>query len=279
MATIDFLGRGLTCDYGVRFLIVDITTVAQIATERHKLDSGAAQVCTEGMIATMLMASQIKGDERITMNMQNEIPYFHFLCDITAQGEIRAKITPSKISIEERFKGVFASIKHNKQKELYRGVTEIDAQSFEKGILHHLHQSTQVLCDLKIALSQNKETGTIERAVGLLLEKMPLDSLGVTADVFESYIEPLSTCSHQEIIQQIDNRMLLGHDLEVMDERKLIWKCGCSQKRVESMLVSLGKSELQNILEEDKQAEITCEYCNQSYIVDEEGLKELLVRF
>jgi molecular chaperone Hsp33 len=278
MAEIDFFGRGLTCDYGVRFLIVDITSVAQIAVERHQLDEGASKICAEGMIATMLMASQIKADERITMNMQNEIPHFHFLCDITAQGEIRAKITPSQISIQEQLKGVFVSIKHNKTKELYRGVTEIDAKSLEKGILHHLQQSTQILCELRIAVLRD-ENGHIERALGLLLEKMPVQSLGVTADIFHSYIEPLSQLSNQELIEQIDNRVLLEEEIELMDERKLQWKCRCSQKRVESMLVSLGKEQLQIILEEDQKAEITCEYCNQSYIVDDSRLTELISHF
>ena len=56
------MGRGLTCDYGVRFLIVDITSAAQIAVESHQLDKGAGKICAEGMLASMLMASQIKGD-------------------------------------------------------------------------------------------------------------------------------------------------------------------------------------------------------------------------
>ena len=277
MDDLDFLGRGLTCDYGVRFLIVDITSAAQIAVESHQLDKGAGKICAEGMLASMLMASQIKGDERITMNMQNEIPPFHFLCDITAQGDIRAKITPSTISIEKHLKGVFVSIKHNKKKELYRGVTEIDSESLEKGILHHLQQSTQVLCELKIAIVQG-ENGEIVRALGLLLEKMPVDSLGVTAEVFAEYIKPLGHLSPMELIAQIDARMLLGHELEIMDRRTLQWKCRCSQKRVESMLVSLGKGQLQEILEEDKQVQITCEYCNQQYTVNEPTLKEIISR-
>ena len=277
MDDVDFLGRGLTCDYGVRFLIVDITSATQIAVERHQLDKGAGKVCAEGMLASMLMASQIKGDERITMNMQNEIPIFQFLCDITAQGDIRAKITPSSISMENRLKGVFVSIKHNKKKELYRGVTEIDSESLEKGILHHLRQSTQILCDLKIAVVQD-ENGKIIRSVGLLLEKMPVESLGVTAEIFKEYIKPLSTLSPTEIIDQIDARMLLGHELEIMDRRTLQWKCRCSQKRVESMLVGLGKLQLQEILEEDRQAQITCEYCNRQYIVNGSALKEIISR-
>ena len=277
MANIDFLGRGLTCDYGVRFLIVDITSITQIAVERHQLNSFAGNICAQGMIASMLMASQIKADERITMNMQNELPYFHFLCDVTAQGDIRAKITPSTIENSDVLRGVFVSIKHNAKKELYRGVTEIDNKTLEQGILHHLQQSTQVLCDLRILILQN-ENGDIIRAMGLLLEKMPVESLGVTAEVFETYLAPLSVLSDQEIINQIDARMLLGQELEIMDEKDLQWKCRCSQKRVESMLVSLGKEQLQQILEEDNQAEITCEYCNQAYLVDASGLENLIAR-
>ena len=277
MAKIDFLGRGLTCDYGVRFLIVDITSIVQIAVERHQLDAVASNICAQGMIASMLMASQIKADERLTMNMQNEIPDFHFLCDITAQGDIRAKISPSTIEHCDVLKGVFFSIKHNAKKELYRGVTEIDNKTLEQGILHHLQQSTQVMCDLRIMILQNEE-GDITRAMGLLLEKMPIESLGVTAEVFEDYIKPLAELDNLEIITKIDECMLLGQELEIMDEKNLQWKCRCSQKRVESMLVSLGKEQIQEILEEDSKAEIICEYCNQSYVIDALGLQHLIER-
>ena len=114
-----------------------------------------------------------------------------------------------------KFYSQLGEIKHNKKKELYRGVTEIDSESLEQGILQHLKQSTQVLCDLKIAIVQD-EKGEIIRALGLLLEKMPVESLGVTAEIFEEYIKPLSCLSPTEVIDQIDARMLLGHELEIM---------------------------------------------------------------
>ena len=97
-------------------------------------------------------------------------------------------------------------------------------------------------------------------------------------EIFAEYIKPLNHLSPMELIDQIDARMLLGHELEIMDRRTLQWKCRCSQKRVESMLVSLGKGQLQEILEEDKQAQITCEYCNQQYTVNELTLKEIISR-
>lgn len=55
------------------------------------------------------------------------------------------------------------------------------------------------------------------------------------------------------------------------------YKCSCSRQRVEQAIVSLGKKELAKIIEEDKKASLTCQFCNKVYDFNEEELKKLLV--
>ena len=63
---------GLSYAFGIRYLSVDVTKIAQTAHSKHTLSPTRARLCAEGIIATALMASQIKGEERISLHMQLE---------------------------------------------------------------------------------------------------------------------------------------------------------------------------------------------------------------
>ena len=65
--------------------------------------------------------------------------------------------------------------------------------------------------------------------------------------------------------------------LEILDRVPVAYKCDCSRARVEQALISLGKKELSQIIDEDKKAELTCHFCNKVYNFDESELKKLLV--
>ena len=133
--------RGLTAQFAVRYLLVESTEIAQIAQQKHNLSRGAAIICGEAICASILLASQIKGDERLTVQLQAENPNINFICDIDAKGRVRAKISPSNLRrAPEKLNGAILVIKHNASKELYRGVTMIEDKSIGRALLHHLQQ-------------------------------------------------------------------------------------------------------------------------------------------
>ncbi|MNP77565.1 33 kDa chaperonin [compost metagenome] len=65
-------------------------------------------------------------------------------------------------------------------------------------------------------------------------------------------------------------------DTEVLDEMEIRFQCHCSRERVEQTLVSLGKYELEQMIEEDGQAEVVCHFCNEAYTFNKEELQEIL---
>lgn len=65
-------------------------------------------------------------------------------------------------------------------------------------------------------------------------------------------------------------------DTEVLDEMAITFKCHCSRERVEQTLVSLGRYELEQIIEDDGKAEVVCHFCNEAYSFNKTELQEIL---
>ena len=72
--------------------------------------------------------------------------------------------------------------------------------------------------------------------------------------------------------------VILGElGMNVVEERQTRYFCDCSRERMERALISLGRHELEQLLMEDGQAELTCHFCNNRYLFQEKDLKELIL--
>ena len=96
------LVQGLTMDAKVRYLLVRFTAVLNDAIHKHGLNKGSTRYLADAMAAALLLSSQIKGDERLSLQLESSSPQCRIICDINAEGGIRAKITPNKASFRCR---------------------------------------------------------------------------------------------------------------------------------------------------------------------------------
>ena len=65
-------------------------------------------------------------------------------------------------------------------------------------------------------------------------------------------------------------------EMELLDMPDIGWKCDCSEERLEQVVLSLGAKEIRNIIDEDGEAELTCQFCRKRYRFDGDHLKRLL---
>jgi molecular chaperone Hsp33 len=273
------ISRGMTSEFAARYLLADVTEVAEETRKRHGLLKGAGRLSAEAVAASALLSSQIKGEERLTVQLQAEDPRLAFLCDIRADGYMRARLQPfnAKRKPGGAIDGIFLVIKHNAQKELYRGITELSSLPIDKGLQTHLTESSQVDTVVRIAV-QHSSNGEIRRAVGLLVERLPKapDLPYLDREAFFSRYSELHSCKAKELMKELESGKLLGSKLHQMEQRDVRWQCRCSKSRITSMLFSLGAKEMQGIFDELGQAEVTCDFCGQPYIVDGEELRKLI---
>jgi molecular chaperone Hsp33 len=243
------LVRGLVADGAVRFLTADVTEVADACAKAHTLSPAARTLVGEALAATALMSAHIKGDERVTLQIQAETPPFSFVGEVDAQGAIRARLTPSHVPAGA-ISGFLFAMRSDGARETYRGVTAIHQQSIVQALGAHLATSDQV--DVVLHLKGN---------FGLLFERLP-------------QAEGHPSLTVDEFQQRFAGAVDVPEDATILDVRPLVWQCRCSLTKVEDALRALGPDELAAMMSEGGTT-VTCHFCNTVYALDGKALEAL----
>lgn len=261
--------RGLVADGRARVLAVVCPDVAEEIRGAHDLGGRAAQLCAEGVVATLLLSAHVKGDERLMVQVQGERPRFGFHGEARADGSVRARVSPLVLPWGEDFEGALLAIKWDGDKELYRGAAELD-RSFEGSLQHYLVQSQQSRGVVRLRATLDAD-GHVSEASGLLVELLggQWDEEG-----FGAWIDPLRAADLTETMTQFAFAQVLGTPVEVLESRR-VTLLRTTVERVEAMLKALGSAELLEMAEDPGEAEITCQFTNETFVVGAERLREL----
>ena len=77
-------------------------------------------------------------------------------------------------------------------------------------------------------------------------------------------------------VEEMLKYVMLGFDIEILETMDVGYKCDCSKERMERAIISLGKGQIQSIIDETGEAEICCHFCDRRYTFGEEDLKQFL---
>lgn len=271
------LHRGLTSGRAVRFLAVEARALANQIRTVHALEGEAARLAAELVVANALMSAWIKGSERITLQMQGQQPRFSFAADVDAEGGVRARFTPGAVEArEEGLQGLLMAIKADEQRELYRGMTELSDESVQAALAKHLGQSDQVDVLVRIR-AELDEAGRVRSAAGMVLERLPEEphQPSISSDDFTAIHGSLVEQPVSDLMVALAFGKISGQPIELLENRTLQWRCGCSQRRIEAVLASLGPGQLRQMHDEDGQAEVVCHFCQIAYRVPGNRLLEM----
>lgn len=276
----DHLVRGILGDGMARLFAIDATGVAEQCRQLHKLRGDAVPLAAEAIVASIVLAGQIKGEERVSMQLQCSRPQCAFIADVDANGGVRARFTPEVVFTSEStgIDGMMLAIKSIPGKELYRGVTEITTEGITGALTRHMGVSAQVDAILRIAVEVGTD-GSVERAGGVLIERLPapeVRELEASAEFVVAF-DPVREMSIGDVWAAIDDGSLQGESIEVLERTPVAWRCSCGQERVEAIVASLPVEEITAMLEEDGQAEVICHFCNVAYQVTGARLEQMVV--
>jgi len=128
-----------------------------------------------------------------------------------------------------------------------------------------------------VALGVLTHGDAVLKAGGLLIQPLPgcseetLSGLELRSPMFADISREMSFASMEELIEG----WFRGLEPEVLEETPIAWQCNCSRERMEKALISLGRKELQTIIDEDTGAELSCHFCHSHYNFTTDDLKEL----
>lgn len=258
----------LACDGRVRVMSAVLFGPADELRERHQLDRDGARLAAEGLVASVLLASHIKGEERLTVDVRS--PDFTFVADVDAVGTLRGRLQPVSVQPGGSFTGVISVLKSLGRKELYRGHADVVSERFEGALQRYLTASQQVDARVRIEADVGPD-GTVDFAAGLVVERLP----DMPADEFAALFDAPLRADFKALMTGFAFGQLAGGQLEVLGSQDFRFQCSCSRERVVGMLRALGRDEVLDIHREQGRAEVTCQYCNERYVIGGPELLEI----
>ncbi len=290
---VDQLIRATAAQGGIRAVGLISTRLTEQARQRHHLSYVATAALGRTMAGGLLLASSMKRPgSRVTLKVQGNGPLGGILVDAGLDGTVRGYVDHPEVELPPNDKGKLDVGKAvGKEGYLYvvRDVgygypysTTVELVSGEIGedLTHYLATSEQTPSALMLGVFVDEQG--VKAAGGLLLQVLPKaaeDEALVRA--LESRIAALSGFTPLlragKSLPEIFEDLLGEFDLEILPETQLVrFSCPCSLNRVLGALKLLGARELEDMLEKDRGAEATCEFCHEIYQVNSEQLGALI---
>jgi molecular chaperone Hsp33 len=235
----------------------------------------------EAMAAVVLLASMLKFDGVLTLQIQGEGDV-HLLVaqcgsDLAVRGLAKWRGEDPRGSLSELTgDGRLAiTIERRKDQERYQGIVLADTESLADCLEAYFAQSEQLPTRLWLAADDRG-------AAGMLLQQLPgkAGQAEPDDDAWQRVGLLAATLSHGELLSlestDLLRRLFHEEDLRLADPRAVSFRCSCTRQRVEAALRLLGRDELGGLLATEGQIEVRCEFCNQAYQLDVIDVERLL---
>ncbi len=232
----------------------------------------------EFVASNALLAASLKLDGSLTMQIQGNGPVHLMVMECTSNNLIRglAKYKEQDLtnaSLESVFGdgNLAITIDNKNSNERYQSLVSLEGENLKAALENHLKQSEQL--DTVLFLATDKD-----HACGLLLQKLP-GEFEEDQDDWRRISQLAATIKNEELFalsaEEIIHRLFNEDDVRLLGSENYQFRCSCSREKVSTMLITLGQEEVKQILREQGNIDIDCEYCDKHYRFDEFDLNTL----
>jgi molecular chaperone Hsp33 len=284
----DRLARALGHGGTVRALAAVTTDLVEEARRRHDTAPTATAALGRALTGALLLASTIKRDERLSLEFSGDGPLRGVLVDATPDGDVRGYVLRPATNLPPRAgkldvggalgRGVLCVMRVPiAAGTLYRSVVPLESGEIGADLAGYLLNSEQAPAAVGVGVFVDVD-GRVVAAGGYLIQALPGASEGAL-DTIAERVEHLASPSElvREGLGASDIlRRLVGDDLSLLEEHDVRFHCRCSRERVAIAILAMGRREIESVLAGDRRAEVTCEFCTQRYVLEEDELRGLL---
>ncbi len=290
----DRILRGLLAQDTANLIAIDGRELVRAARETH----GLSRVCTAALgrtlLCTAMMGAQLKNQEdRLSVIVKGGGPAGNIVCSTRLDGaDVRIKgyienpalelpLAPNgklDVSMAVGWFGELVVTRDLSLREPYVGHAPMVSGEIAEDFAQYFSVSEQQPSLVYLGVHVAAQDGCVLSAGGVIVQPLPncpdavLDDLQARAQGIGALSGMLETMPLEAALAQLFADM----DMRVTDTQTPRYVCDCSRERLERVLVSLGREELEDMIEKERRAELTCQFCNEKYAFDEGELKQLL---
>lgn len=253
----------------IRGGIVHLNQTLNSALQHQTLPQILKNALGELMAASALLASSIKMDGVLILQIQAEgnLKLLVVECDSALKMRATAKWVGEIADTDFLTliqNGYCLLTLHPKVGEPYQSIVPLEGRNIAEILENYMLRSQQI--DTKLMLTSD---GT--QAAGMLLQKLP-EQTTVDADAWNRINHLANTVTVLELqnlsAQKLLTLLFSEEDIRVFDARETTFFCSCTRQKVGNMLNILGADEVTEMLNDLKQLEVNCDFCNKLYVFD-----------
>ena len=287
----DEIVRAITADGLVKAAAITGRDLVERARNIHTLLPVATAALGRTLMAASLMGNAMKIDgSSLTLQIKGGGPLGTILAVSDEAGNVRGYVQNPHVELMEKAPGKLdvgravgetgslTVIKDLGMKEPYVGTIDLLSGEIADDIAAYFVESEQIptACALGVLVGTDQ---SVTSAGGYLIQLLP----GAGEDIItkiETGVQRVGSVSHA-LEGGLDGAGLLravlsDFDLEILETHPVEYRCYCSRDRVTRALISMGREELSSLIQEQGQAELTCQFCDQIYRYSKEDLEEIL---
>ena len=286
----DYVVRGASIDDSVRFFSCITTEMTEEARKIHNCSPVSTAAMGRMLTAGSMMGIMLKSDdETITLQINGKGPAGSIVVISDNTGITRGYITNPDVELMHRengkldvgravgVDGVLTVIKDMGMKEPYVGQIPIATGEIGDDISSYFAVSEQIPTAVGLGVLIGID-GSVAASGGFIIQLMPEADPDTIAKL-EERLGKISSVTEM-ISSGLDAEGMIKNilgDIEhkILEKKQVGYKCNCSRERMERALISIGRNDLEELIQEQGCAEIVCHFCNKKYFFEKNELIEM----
>lgn len=285
----DYIIRATAADRQIRAFAITSRELTEHARQVHNTSPVATAALGRLLTGAAMMGSMMKGEDNLlTIIMKGDGPIQGLTVTADSHANVKGYPGNPNVIIPPNYLGkldvgaaigygTMTVIKDLGMKEPYSSQVALTTSEVAEDLTYYFASSEQVPSAVALGVLMEKDN-TVKQAGGFIIQLMPFADDSVVRGLEEkvSKITSVTQMLEQGMTpEDILNEVLEDFGVEILDRIPARFDCNCSKQRVEKVLISVGKQELQNMINDGKEIEVNCHFCNTNYTFNVEELKEL----
>ena len=284
--------RAISGDFAIRMFAIDSTDMAEEARKIHDTTPVVTAALGRMITAASMMGVMMKGDnDKLTLVIKGDGEVKNITCVADSKGTVKAypvnpyvdlpvRESDGKLDVSGAIgkNGTLTVMRDFGLKDPYIGQIDLVSGEIAEDLTAYYAYSEQQPSAIALGVLVDTDL-SVKSAGGFIIQLMP-DATEEQIVKLETNLAKIQSVSHfideGHSPEKLVEILLEGMDPIINDTIEVKLACDCSRDRMERAMISIGIKDLEEILHEDKKAEIQCHFCNKKYDFDENDLTKLI---
>lgn len=287
----DYIVRATAADNQIRAFAATTKQVVETAREHHGTSPVATAALGRLLTAGAMMGSMMKNDtDMLTLQIRGDGPIQGITVTADSHANVKGYVGNPDVMLPPKNGkldvggavgiGLLQVIKDMGLKEPYSGQTILVTSEIAEDLTYYFANSEQVPSSVGLGVLMEKDN-TVRCAGGFIIQLMPFAEEKTISQLEENLKNVTSVTALLNkgyTPEQLLEELLGDLGLEITDTIPAQFFCNCSKERVEQAVVSIGRKDIQEMIDEGEDIEVKCHFCNAAYRYTVDELKEIIKR-